>query len=824
MTNTSAREIQSDTERMNRISNKYGYFDRQAREFVITRPDTPLPWVNYITNGKYSGIVSHTGGGYSFFISPRDCRISRWRYNSLPQDRPGRYLYLRDRQTGAFWSPTWQPTPSVPLTSFQCRHGMNYTAITTLAYGIEARITYFVTRENMEVWRVRIRETEGRSRSLDVYSFVELALGHALVDLINQPNDKHFNEVRYLGDSQILMATKRYWVTFNSATVKQANQSWRHWAFMASTLPVAGFDGSRDRFIGPWRSEENPIAVEQGVSFNTEITAGDAIASLRSSLEIPAHGEKEFCIFMGVVPREGEGKAFDEKAGTAAAEIVERFRIPGRIGEEFRKLVSMRDDYLSSLQIDVPDPEMNLFINFWNQYQTKTTYQFSRDASYHPGGLLFGRGYRDSCQDALGPLFAKPGWVKERIGEMAGKQFQDGSVYHCYYPLTGGGERTGHSDTPLWLPMIVIAYLKETGDFSILEEIIPFVDGGEASLLEHIERAAGFIKSKTNEQNLVYIGPGDWNDTLDYCGREGKGISSLNSFIYAFVLREMAGLHRILESDRAVEYQNLYDAVKASCNQHLWDGKWYIRAINDLGEKIGSLSSEEGKIFINAQSWAVISGVAEGERAARCMDSALEMCSTPKGLKILHPPYTRVDPHIGLATRCVPGKKENGAVFNHAFSWAILALLILKRAEKAHTLYHQALPIHPSVDIDRYEVEPYVYSEYVTSPDHPSFGQASHSWLTGSSVWMLRNTTDYLLGIRPEYNGLLMDPCIPSDWKEFSVTRRYRGDLYNITFRNPGGGNGRVISVILDGDALEGNLIPPCGDGKPHEVIVILGN
>lgn len=806
----------------NIVSNNYGYFDPKAREFVITRPDTPLPWVNYIAYQNLAGLISNTGGGYSFFLSPRNGRITRWRYNALPMDRPGHYIYLRDRKSRQYWSLTWQPTPKCPFIFYECRHGMNYTTITYKAFGIRTETTFFVSSDDVEVWWVRIFEEDGKARFLDVYSYMELCLGHALTDLINQPNDKHFNDVHYLKDQQILMATKRYWITFNSATVKQANQSWNKRAFVGSSLPVAGFDGSKDSFIGSWRSEENPIAIEKGVSLNTEITAGDAIASLRCPLEIPAYGKAEFCFFLGVTDKTGDMPEHTLQAEKSASEISEKYRKLKTIHSEFKSLLQRRDDYLSSCQIDVPDKEMEILVNFWNQYQTKTTFQFTRDVSYHHGGLLFGRGFRDSCQDAMGPLISKPEWVRERIREMAARQFRDGSVFHCYYPDSGGGERTGHSDTPLWLPMILTAYLKETGDTDILGEAIAFDDGGKAELIDHIFMAVDFLKKKMNDKNLVLIGPGDWNDTLDYCGRQGKGISSMNTFIYAYILREMGDLLIYLKHPRADEYYDLYETIKKSANEHLWDGEWYIRAINDLGEKIGSKTCEEGRIFLNAQSWAVIGGVADKDRAEQAMASAARYCSTPKGPKILHPPYTKVDQNIGLATRCVPGKKENGAVFNHAASWAILAELILKHAEQAYKYYRQTLPMNPVVEIDRYEVEPYVYAEYVTSPDHPTFGQASHSWLTGSSVWMLRNALDYILGVRPTYEGLLIDPCIPSDWKKYKVIRRFRDAIYELTFENPESGTGKVKTITIDGKTIKGNILPVKNDRSTYNVRVIL--
>jgi cellobiose phosphorylase len=797
------------------FSNKYGYFDAAAREFVITRPDTPAPWVNYMTNGRYTGLISHTGGGYSFYNSPRDSRITRWRYNSLPKDHPGRYLYFRDSRDGHFWSPTWQPTTR-PLDSYRCRHGMNHTIIESEYRSIKVAITYFVAQEDVEIWNVTVKNKGKSAAHLSVFPYVELCLGHALVDLINQPNDQHFNDVRYLKDRQMLLATKRYWVTFTSATVKQANQAWDRWVFFATSLAVSGFDGLRDGFIGRWRSEENPIAVERDVMGNSEITAGDACAALRCELHLEPGEERTFTVMLGVV-----GCGSPEKD---AAALVQKYRAEDNVDAELRRVVADMHDYLSAFQTDLPDKEMQLMMNCWNQYQGRATFLFSRNASYYHGGLLFGRGYRDSCQDLISVLPTQPHWARERLLESASKQFRNGSVYHCYFPLSGGGERTGHSDTPLWLPLAVTAYLKETGDFEILKQGVPFEDGGNATLLDHARMALDYVLSQLSPRHLALFGPGDWNDTLDYLGRGGKGETVWGSMFLCYVLREFVYLLDHIESLDASHYRLWYEKVKAAINTHCWDGAWYIRGTNDLGDVIGSAKCEEGKIFLNVQSWAVLSGVAESERALAAMNSVAKHLATPKGPKILHPAYTKVNPNIGLATRCVPGKKENGAVFNHPVSWAILAELVLGRPENAYEYYRQALPMNPVIDIDRYEVEPYVYAEYVTSPDHPTFGQASHSWLTGSATWMFYGCSSYLLGVRATYEGLLVDPRIPKEWKSYRVVRRFRGAMYDIEVRNPQHVSSGVKEIVLDNQPLSSNLLPALADGKVHAVTVILGD
>lgn len=778
---------------------KYGHFSEDGTEFIITRPDTPAPWVNYISNGRYSGLISHTGGGYSFYLSPKDSRITRWRYNSLPIDRPGRYVLLRDRQTGIYWSPTWQPTCS-QLDFYECRHGQYYTRITSEYQQLRASILYFVASDDLEIWKVTLKNLQPKPIMLDVFAFQELCLGHALVDLINQPNDQHFNEVFFDKENEILLATKRYWVRYSGATVKQANDAWDKYVVFASSLPTIGWDGSKDLFIGRWRSEANPIAVEKGQCFNSDITSGDAIAALQSPLTLAAGEERSFVILMGVVPKT------DFKPQATA--LIQKYRNLNTVAHEFHQLQQQWQNYLDAVHVETPDPDMNRMLNVWNPYQTSVTFRFSRDASYYHGGLLFGRGYRDSCQDIMGPVIPRPDWVKERLLEMSRYQFRDGSTFHLYYPLTGGGEKTGHSDTPLWLPLAIMVYLKETADFDLLHQVTPFYDGGEASMIDHLYAAIDFTLANLTERYLAKFGPGDWNDTLDYLGRGGKGESVWVSMFLAFILKETIELCDFIHAVKpAHRYRSEYEKVCQAINTHCWDGEWYIRGTNDQGEIIGSHQNAEGQIFLNTQSWAVISGVAQGQRALRCMDAVREHLETPKGPKILHPAFRTINPHIGLATRCVPGKKENGAVFNHPVSWAILAECLLGRGDRAFEIYQKALPMNSVIDIDRYQVEPYVYAEYVTSPDHPTFGQASHSWLTGSSTWMLRDSLDYILGVRPTYEGLLIDPCIPRSWGAFKIRRRFRGKNYHIQVFNPNHVNKGIAAIEIEGQSIDGNLL-----------------
>ena len=796
---------------------KYGHFSDDGKEFVITRPDTPAPWVNYISNGRYTGLVSNTGGGYSFWVCPRDSRITRFRYNSLPWDRPGRYIYIRDAISDEYWSLTWQPVGKTP-DFYECRHGMGYTSIETEYRGIRGKVTYFVPPDDdLEIWRVSLQNRTYDEVRLGIFPYVELCLGHALVDLINQPNDQHFNIVKFDRNDSAIHATKNYWVTYRGATVKQPNQAWDKWVFFTTDLPIIGWDGSKDAFIGKWRSEANPLAVEDGRLGDTEITAGDACAALQSEIILGPEEETDFVVLLGVTPVENQQKQ--------ARELFRRYRSIQAADSELALVKTTWDEYLSAAVVETPDVNTNLMLNIWGKRQAWVTFNMARNAGYYHGGLLFGTGIRDQCQDMMGPLLSTPDVVRDRMCEVLSHQFADGSTLHNYFKLTGQGEKTGHSDTPLWLPLAVVNYLKETGDFGFLDTEVDYEDKGKGDVIEHLTRAIDYPLNNLSPRHLPKFGPGDWNDTLDYVGRQGIGESIWVAEFLCFILREAADLlERIGQSNKARQYRDEYSKIAAALNELCWDGEWYIRGTRDDGGVVGSSKNEEGRIFMNAQSWAVISGIAPPDRARMAMDSAYKMLDTERGPKILHPAYTKVDPGVGLATRCVPGKKENAAIFNHVAAWAILAECLLGNGDRAYEYYSKTLPMNQASDPDLYKMEPYCYSEYVTSPDHPTFGQASHSWLTGSAVWMLRDGLDYILGIRPTYDGLLIDPCIPSSWKGFTVTRKFLGAEYRISVRNPKGVCDGVRSLVVDGQEVVGNVVPVAEAGSVCEVELIPGH
>ena len=786
---------------MNDLSNAYGRFSDDYREYVISNPRAPRPWFNYMWNDDYAGLVSHTGGGFSFLTCPRDNRVTRMRYNALPWDRPGRYVLLKDVESGEWWSLSWQPTGDLDYDHYECRHGQGYTKITTERRGVRATLTYFVPLDvNAEVWRVSLENLTDKPRSFELYAFTELVMGNALNDLINQANDKHFSDIRYDRSRDTLVATRRYWVLNKKTSVAQSNLAWENVAYFTLTDKPTGFDGSLDAFIGRWRSEANPIAVERGGMGDTEIDAGEPVVALQTKFEIAANGTKDLAAILGVASKDSSDP-YGDLTWSALREIE-------TLDAKLAALKTDWDDRLGRVRCETPDPAFDAMINVWNQYQAAVTFDMARNAGYYHGGLLFGTGMRDQFQDILGVVMSRPERVRARILNALRYQFADGSTLHNFFKMIDHGERTHHSDTPLWIPFGVVEYLNETGDFSVLDERVPFHDEGESSVYDRVVRALDFAYSATTERGLPKIMTGDWNDTLDYVGPKGKGETVWGAFFLAYVTRKSFPLfEKRGDIESLARMRDAYDRLAATIEKLCWDGDWYVRAFKDDGESIGSKNREQGQLFLNAQSFAVLSGVAPPDRAKRALESCVERLTTPYGMKICDPAFRKVEDDVGLISRCVPGKKENGAVFNHASAWFALAALEAGDVETGWSVYKKMLPPNSSSDVDRYETEPYVYSEYVTSPEHPTSNQASHSWLTGSAVWMLRTGVDRILGFKTSFDGVTIDPHIPRDWRGFTATRVFRGVTLTLRVENPNGVERGVARMTIDGEPAESNVI-----------------
>jgi len=780
----------------------YGHFSADGREFLITDVRTPSPWINYLENGRYFATISANGGGISYDRSPLHGRVTRYRINDVPPDRPGKYIYVKDKDSGEVWSLTWQPVGREPSSAYRVAHGFGYTRAEAEVEGVASSVVFFVPLEDdREIWKAVLTNRSGRRRRLAVVGYVELALGHALVDLINQCDDQHFNRAHFEKGLDAVFATKTYWVTETRGTQHQENKEWDRWAFFTVNRPVAAHETLRERFIGPYRTEAAPIALEHGLS-SKDMDCGNAVAALEVDLEIGPGESADVTFSLGVIAKPD----FERTKG----EITGRYRDRGSVDAALGRVREDWDRFFGHTRAATPDAEADVFLNFWTPYQAKVAFDVGRVASFYYWGIGRGFGYRDTAQDTIAIVIADPARARERVGLLARQMRRDGKVYHHFYG-DGQGEFTEHCDDPLWLILAVTEYLKETGDFGLLEAAETFVDGGEGTILDHLMAVAGFAGANLGPHGLPRFGRGDWNDTLDYIGGQDGGESVWGGMFYvAMIDRLLELLDFVKAGGRGTGARELRGRLAGALENYAWDGEWYIRAFGGSGGKIGSKENAFGRIFINTQSWAVIAGLPERERLVRAMDSLAERLDTPYGPKICAPAFREIDPTIGLITRCVRGKKENGAVFCHAAAWAVQAECLLGRGERAFAYFKKLLP--GRVDQATFCAEPYVYSQYITSDEHETAGKASHSWQTGTAAWMYRVSYDHILGLRPAYEGLVIDPVIPPTWKRFRAERVFRGARYLVEVENPEGVERGVKSIRVDGRPGKGPIAPrPAG-------------
>ena len=783
---------------------QYGYFDRKAREYVITRPDTPTPWINYIGSGKYGGIVTNTGGGYSFHRDPQNRRITRYRYNNLPMDRPGRYIYVRDRITGEYWNPGYQPVQR-KLDAYRCRHGMGYTVIEGEYRGIAADVTYFVPDDrDFEIWLVHIRNLGHTERKLQVFSYSEFCFWDAVKDQQNVDWVQQINQGRY-NDGIITWHPHH----FDSEC-----------AFFATNAEINSFDTNLEAFIGRYRCESNPIAVETGACSNSISYRMNGVGAFCIDLDLKAREEKEIIFILGYT---------DDKR-TIRDEIQSYLNVD-YAKEALARLKDYWEEYLDNLYAETPDEDMNLFVNTWNQYQCKITFNWSRFVSMYQLGLGRGMGTRDSAQDTLGVMHSIPEQASELLKKLIHCQYTDGRVYHLFFPLTGeGGEGDApivkydwYSDDHLWLPLAVNAYLKETGNFEFLNSIVLYNDNKtEDTVWEHLKKAMEFTYNHRGPHNLALIGRADWNDTLNLDLGNGIAESVFTSMLFCRAALEMIEIVEYTgEKELARMYRNWYEEMKKAINESCWDGEWYVRAFDDEGNVMGSKNCEYGKIFINSQPWAVLSQVAPEEYAGKCLGSVYQHLNTKYGIVKVYPAYPKYDPKIGGMTTFPPGAKENGGIFAHTNPWVMIAECLMGNGNRAYEYYTQILPARRNDDVDLFEVEPYVYCQNILGKEHPQFGTGRNSWLTGTAAWNMVAVSQYILGVRPEYDSLTVDPCIPSEWKGFKVRRKFRGCTYNIEVKNPDGVCRGVKKIIVDG--AETDRIPVKPAGTVCDCVIVMG-
>ena len=792
---------------------QYGHFDNERREYVIDRVDVPAPWTNYIGIGDMYGVFDHTAGGYIIYGSPEYHRITRFRPNAAGNDGPGHYVYLRDNDDGDYWSISWQPVGK-DKAHYSCRHGLSYIKYLCDYSGIDAEQTLMVAMDApIELWSVRLKNTGDRVRKLSVFPYAEFSFHQ--IDMDN----RNFQMSLYAAGSRFENNVIEYELHYEENSFQ----------FFTCNEDVDGFDCLRDEFIGRYRSERNPAAVERGECSGSFETGNNHCAALKKDITL-APGEERRLIFML-----GEGGA---PAGAAARKAY----TPARFDEDFARLAEFWNEKLSRMQIKTPNEGMNTEINIWNLYQSEINVMFSRFTSFIEVGGRTGLGYRDTAQDAMTIPHSDPVGCRKRIMQLMNALTTEGYGLHLFEPRWFEPEAAGQSfksptvvptpskseivhglkdacaDDALWLVMAVVQYIKETGEFGLADERVGYADGGEGTVYEHLVRILDFSARQVGQNGICKGLRADWNDCLNL----GGGESAMVSFLHYWALTGFAGLaERLGRGDDAARYRAVADEVQKRCEDVLWDGEWYIRGITADNRKIGTHEDKEGRVHMECNTWAVLSGAASRERGIRAMDSVDEYLYTPYGLMLNAPCYTVPDDGIGFVTRVYPGLKENGAVFSHPNPWAWCAEAILGRGNRAIKFYNALCPALQNDKIEKRQAEPYSYCQFVVGSAHPAFGRARHPFMTGSAGWSYYAATQYILGIRPGYDALEVDPCIPSDWREFEVTRVWRGATYIIHVSNPDGVEKGVKQILINGK--KADALPVLERGSVCTAEIIMG-
>jgi cellobiose phosphorylase len=809
----------------------YGFFDDEHREYVITQPDTPLPWINYLGTEEYFAFVSNTGGGCSFYRDARLRRLTRYRYNNVPADFGGRYVYLRDDADGDFWSPSWQPTKS-QLDAYECRHGLSYTSIGATRNEIHAETLYFVPLgENLEVWRLRVTNERRRPATLSVFSLVEFCLWDAMDDMTNFQRNFSVGEVEV--DDGVIYHKSEY------------RERRNHFAYFACSEALAGFDTQRDTFLGPDRGWDAPVVVERGSSFDSIAHGWSPIGSHHVRLSLAPGETHELIYLLGYSENPPDAK-FDPPGSQTLDKrrvrpVIEHWLRTETVEDGLAALRRSWDEILAVFEVETPDVDTNRMVNIWNPYQCMVTFNLSRSMSGYETGIGRGMGFRDSSQDLLGCSSEVPARARERILDLAATQLATGGAYHQYQPLTKRGNDqigSGFNDDPLWLVLAVGAYLKETGDMAILDAPVPYdlAVGTETPLYEHLQRCVRYTLDRLGPHGLPLIGHADWNDCLNLnCfsdtpgesfqttgNREGGVAESV--FIagqFVLVARELAAIARTRgRAAEAASYESDAAAMAATVCQHGWDGSWFLRAYDYFGEPLGSHANDEGQIFLESQGICAMAGIGSADgKPATALASVRERLATQHGIMLVAPPYTRYHLEIGEITSYPPGYKENGSIFCQTNTWIMIAAAMIGDGNAAFDYYRRTNPSARAPISDIHRCEPYVYAQMIAGRDAATFGEAKNSWLTGSASWHMTAISQWILGVRPELDGLRIDPVLPAEWSGFTARRRWRGATYVISVHKDPGVTGRVRELVVDGNHVTGNLVAPA----PAGATVIVG-
>ena len=810
---------------------KFGYFDDANREYVITTPKTPLPWINYLGCNDFFSLISNTCGGYSFYKDAKLLRLTRYRYNDTPNDVNGKYFYIKDGDT--IWNPGWKPTKT-ELDSYECRHGIGYSRFISSKNDIQASVLAFVPmNDTCEINQVKLTNNSSSVKTLSLFSYVEWCLWNADDDM------KNFQRNFSTGEVEIVDST-----IFHKTEYRERRN---HYAVYSVNAKIDGFDTIRDEFLGAYKGTDDPTAVKNGACTNSVASGWQPIASHQINITLNPGETRSFVFVLGYIenPEDEKWESKGVVNKKRAYEMLDRYKTDADVDKAFAELNEYWNGLLSKYTVKSSNDKVDRMVNIWNQYQCMVTFNMSRSASYYESGIGRGMGFRDSCQDLLGFVHLIPDRARERIIDIASTQFQDGSAYHQYQPLTKKGNSdigSGFNDDPLWLIAGTSAYVRETGDTTILTEMVPYDNDMSVAtpLMGHLKRSFDYTVNHKGPHNLPLIGRADWNDCLNLnCFSEHPGESfqtfgpsegpvAESVFIAGMFVKygeEYAQLCELMGDQKEADYAReevakMYDAVLKDG----WDGDWFVRAYDAYGQKIGSKECEEGQIYIESNGFCSLAGIGVKEGLAKkALDSVKEKLDTKYGVMILQPAYTRYHLELGEISSYPPGYKENAGIFCHNNPWVSIAETVIGRGDRAFEIYQKTCPAYCEEFSEIHRTEPYVYSQMVAGRDAKFHGEAKNSWLTGTAAWTFVNVSQYILGVYPTHNGLSIDPCVPKDFGDFELTRKFREGTYNIKVQNPDKVEKGIKSITVDGKAIDGCVIPYVKGKETYDVVVTMG-
>ena len=810
---------------------KFGYFDDANREYVITTPKTPLPWINYLGCNDFFSLISNTCGGYSFYKDAKLLRLTRYRYNDTPNDVNGKYFYIKDGDT--IWNPGWKPTKT-ELDSYECHHGIGYSRFISSKNDVQASVLAFVPmNDTCEINQVKLTNNSSSVKTLSLFSYVEWCLWNADDDM------KNFQRNFSTGEVEIVNST-----IFHKTEYRERRN---HYAVYSVNAKIDGFDTIRDEFLGAYNGTDDPTAVKNGACTNSVASGWQPIASHQINITLNPGETRSFVFVLGYIenPEDEKWESKGVVNKKRAYEMLDRYKTDADVDKAFAELNEYWNGLLSKYTVKSSNDKVDRMVNIWNQYQCMVTFNMSRSASYYESGIGRGMGFRDSCQDLLGFVHLIPDRARERIIDIASTQFQDGSAYHQYQPLTKKGNSdigSGFNDDPLWLIAGTSAYVRETGDTTILTEMVPYDNDMSVAtpLMGHLKRSFDYTVNHKGPHNLPLIGRADWNDCLNLnCFSEHPGESfqtfgpsegpvAESVFIAGMFVKygeEYAQLCELMGDQKEADYAReevakMYDAVLKDG----WDGDWFVRAYDAYGQKIGSRECEEGQIYIESNGFCSLAGIGVKEGLAKkALDSVKEKLDTKYGVMILQPAYTRYHLELGEISSYPPGYKENAGIFCHNNPWVSIAETVIGRGDRAFEIYQKTCPAYCEEFSEIHRTEPYVYSQMVAGRDAKFHGEAKNSWLTGTAAWTFVNVSQYILGVYPTHNGLSIDPCVPKDFGDFELTRKFREGTYNIKVQNPDKVEKGIKSITVDGQAIDGCVIPYVKGKETYDVVVTMG-